>query len=61
MALEASHSLNPLLTHHFKHLTAWNYIQVDFTDDDIIRIGLELANGLMSYEQLFNMIVSRVC
>jgi len=34
-----------------------NGIKADFTDDDIIRIGLELANGNMSDEQLLDMIL----
>jgi len=36
-----------------------NHIYADFTDDDIIQIGLELANGKMDYEQLFRMILER--
>lgn len=36
-----------------------NHIDTDFTDDDIIRIGLELANGEMSDKQLLNLILAR--
>ena len=36
-----------------------NHIEVDFTDDDIIHIGLELANGNMSDAQLLNLILER--
>ena len=36
-----------------------NHIEVDFTDDDIIRIGLELANGKMSDKQLLELILER--
>lgn len=36
-----------------------NHIEVDFTDDDIIRIGLELANGTMSDKQLLDFILER--
>jgi hypothetical protein len=32
-----------------------NCIEVDFTDDDITRIGLELANGDMSDSQLLDL------
>jgi len=34
-----------------------NHIDVDFTDDDIIHIGLELAKGTMSDKQLLNLIL----
>jgi len=37
-----------------------NYIETDFTDDDIIRIGLELADGQMDYEQLLRLILERI-
>ena len=37
-----------------------NYIETDFTDDDIIRIGLELADGQMNYEQLLSLILKRI-
>jgi len=36
-----------------------NRIEADFTDDDIIRIGLSLANGEMSDKQLLDMILER--
>ena len=36
-----------------------NQIETDFTDDDIIRIGLELANGNMNESQLLNLILER--
>ena len=36
-----------------------NHIEVDFTDDDIVRIGLELASGKMDYSELFSMILTR--
>ena len=36
-----------------------NNIDVDFTDDDIIRIGLSLADGNMSDEQLLELILER--
>ena len=36
-----------------------NHIESDFTDDDIIRIGLELANGKMSDKQLLDLILER--
>ncbi len=34
-----------------------NHIEVDFSDDDIIRIGFELAKGNMSDKQLLNIIL----
>ena len=34
-----------------------NHIEADFTDDDIIRIGLELADGRMSDKQLLDIIL----
>ena len=34
-----------------------NHIEVDFTDDDVICIGLELANGKMDDRQLLRLIV----
>jgi death-on-curing protein len=34
-----------------------NYIETDFTDDDIVRIGLQLANGNMSDGQLLELIL----
>lgn len=36
-----------------------NHIKADFSDDDVIRIGLELANGKMSDKQLLNLILER--
>jgi len=36
-----------------------NHIEVDFTDDDIIRIGLELASGKMNDKQLLDLILER--
>jgi len=36
-----------------------NHIEADFTDDDIIRIGLELASGTMSDKQLLDLIMER--
>jgi len=37
-----------------------NYIETDFTDDDIVRIGLELADGQMNYEQFLGLILERI-
>jgi death-on-curing protein len=34
-----------------------NHIKADFSDDEIIRIGLELANGKMSDKQLLECIL----
>ena len=36
-----------------------NHIETDFSDDDIIRIGLELADGKMSDKQLLELILAR--
>ena len=36
-----------------------NHIRSDFTDDDVIRIGLELANGTMSDKDLLCLILER--
>jgi death-on-curing protein len=36
-----------------------NRIETDFTDDDIVRIGLELANGNMSDTELLGLILER--
>jgi death-on-curing protein len=36
-----------------------NHIEADFTDEDIIYIGLELANGRMDDKQLLNLILKR--
>jgi len=40
-------------------LLALNRIEAEFTDDDIVRIGLELANGKMSDKQLLDVILER--
>jgi death-on-curing protein len=37
-----------------------NHIEVDFTDDDLIHIGLELAQGKMSDKQLLAMILEHI-
>lgn len=37
-----------------------NRIEADFTDEDIIRIGLELADGKMDYQQLFSLVLERI-
>ena len=37
-----------------------NRIETDFSDDDIIRIGLELANGSMNDKQLLDLILQRI-
>ncbi len=37
-----------------------NNIEADFTDDDTIRIGLELANGSMDDKRLLNIILERL-
>ena len=36
-----------------------NHIEVDFSDDDIIYIGLALANGEMDDKQLLDLILER--
>ena len=36
-----------------------NHIDADFTDEDVIRIGLELADGKMSDKQLLGIILER--
>jgi death-on-curing protein len=36
-----------------------NHINADFTDDDIVRIGVELANGKMSDKRLIELILAR--
>ncbi|GHS99788.1 death-on-curing protein [Synergistales bacterium] len=36
-----------------------NHIKVDFSDDDVVRIGLELANETMSDGQLLELILQR--
>ena len=40
-------------------LLALNHIEADFSDDDVIRIGLELADGNMSDKQLLDLILDR--
>lgn len=37
-----------------------NHIEVDFTDEKIIYIGLELANGRMNDKQLLDYILNRL-
>ena len=37
-----------------------NHIETNFTDDEIIRIGLELASGNMDDTQLLDMILERI-
>ena len=37
-----------------------NRIETDFSDDDVIRIGLELANGNMNDKQLLDLILKRI-
>jgi death-on-curing protein len=36
-----------------------NHIDADFSDDDVIRIGLELASGRMSCARLLELILAR--
>ena len=36
-----------------------NNISCDFSDDDVIRIGLEIAKGIMSDSDLLNLILER--
>jgi death-on-curing protein len=36
-----------------------NHIEADFADDDIIRIGLDLASGKMDDKQLLTLILER--
>jgi hypothetical protein len=36
-----------------------NSIKADFSNDDVIRIGLEVANGAMGDSQLLDLILSR--
>ena len=40
-------------------LLALNHIETDFTDEDIIRIGLALADGTMNDQALLRLIVER--
>ena len=35
-----------------------NHIEVDFSDNDVIRIGLELAAGKMNYPKLLELILA---
>lgn len=37
-----------------------NKIEVDFSDEDVIRIGLDLANGRMTDQQLLDLILERL-
>ena len=37
-----------------------NHIEANFSDDDIIRIGLGLAAGKMDYQQLLELILERL-
>jgi len=37
-----------------------NRIEADFSDEDVIRIGLELASGNMNDEQLLDLILHRI-
>jgi len=37
-----------------------NNIEAEFTDDDVIHIGLGLASGDMDYEQLLSLILDRL-
>jgi death-on-curing protein len=37
-----------------------NHIEADFTDDEIVKIGLDLANGTMSWEQLMTVIIAHI-
>jgi hypothetical protein len=36
-----------------------NHIETDFSDDDIVRIGSELADGNMSDRQLLDLILEQ--
>ena len=36
-----------------------NHIETDFSDDDIVRIGLDLANGKMNDKELLDLILER--
>jgi death-on-curing protein len=36
-----------------------NHVEADFSDDDVVRIGLELASGEMSDRQLLELILAR--
>jgi death-on-curing protein len=37
-----------------------NHIETDFTDDEIVKIGFDLANGTMSWEQLMDVIIAHM-
>jgi len=37
-----------------------NGINIEFTDDEVIRIGLDLASGKMDYEQLHNTLLTKI-
>ena len=37
-----------------------NHIETDFTDDDVILVGLELASGKMNDKQLLDIILGRI-
>ena len=37
-----------------------NHIATDFSDEDVIHIGLELANGNMNDKQLLDLILNRI-
>jgi len=37
-----------------------NHIETEFSDDDVILIGLELADGKMDYDRLVKLIMERV-
>jgi hypothetical protein len=36
-----------------------NHIEADFSDDDVVRIGLELASGQMDDKSLLELILAR--
>ena len=40
-------------------LLEFNHIEANFTDDDVIRIGLGLADGKMNDKQLIDLILER--
>jgi len=37
-----------------------NHIEAEFTDDDIIRIGIGLASGKMDYNDLLDVILAHL-
>lgn len=37
-----------------------NHMEADFTDEDIIRVGMEFANGTMNDKQLITLILERL-